>query len=60
MEYPKSLWQLLDGRKRAIGLAAAFIYGGLVTAGLVDYNDTVVALILAWTGVGYIHAAKKG
>ena len=56
----KSLWKFLDGRKRAIGLAAVFIYGGLVSAGYVDYSDTVVALILAWTGVGYLHAAKKG
>ena len=54
------LWQLLNGRKRALGLAAVFIYGGLVSANLVQYNDTVVALILAWTGFGYVHAAKKG
>lgn len=55
----KSLLNFLNGRKRLLGLAAVFVYGGLVTANLVDYNETVVALILGWTGVGYVHAAYK-
>lgn len=56
----KSLLSFLNGRKRLLGLAAVFVYGGLVTAQLVDYNDTVVAIILGWTGVAYTHAAYKG
>lgn len=55
----KSILRFLNGKKRYIGLAAIFIYGGLVSANIVAYDDTIVGIILAWTGVGYAHAAVK-
>lgn len=60
MSFIKALLNALNGRKRYIGLAAAFIYGGLVAVNVVPFNDTVVAIIAGWTGVAYTHAAYKG
>lgn len=55
-----NVWQSLSGRKRFLGYAAAFVYGGLVAVGAVQYNDAVAAVIAGWLGVAYTHAAVKG
>lgn len=60
MNVVKTVTNTLNGRKRALGWAAVFVYAGLVATGIVQYNDVVAGVIFAWTGVGYIHAAYKG
>jgi len=60
MKLIKSITGALNGRKRLLGLAALFIYGGLVTTGAVEYNDVIAGAIAAWCGIAYGHAAYKG
>lgn len=51
----KKLWQILDGRKRYIGLTIMFIGGGLQSAGFIDeeLRNTIVAFGVTIASFGF-------
>ena len=48
----------LEGKKTYIGIVAAAVYSVLITAGVVDSDELVWTVILAWTGVSLRAAVK--
>lgn len=59
MNFLKSVWDKLNGKKTWLGVFCAIIYSGLVAQGVIARNESAEWAIMAVTGVGVGHKLLK-